>query len=81
MIFFSIGLPSRFAEWCDLLVTRLAEEALGPTHLIAGNNLEEIGLAVVKSQGEHLVIGARQPTASLHGALVDAGMRLYHSTR
>ena len=69
MIFFSIGLPGRFAEWCDLLVSRLAEEALGPTHLIAENNLEEIGLAVVKSQGEHLVIGARQPTAGLLGAL------------
>ena len=69
MIFFSIGLPSRFAEWCDLLASRLAEAALGATDLVSGNTLEEIGLAAVKSHGEHLVIGARQPALGLQGAL------------
>jgi hypothetical protein len=69
MICFSIGLPSRFAEWCDLLASRLAKEALGASDLVSANNLEEIGLAAVKSQGGHLVISARQLTADLQGAL------------
>jgi hypothetical protein len=72
MIFFSIGLPSRFAEWCDLLASRLAKEALGASDLVSANNLEEIGLAAVKSQSEHLVISARQLTADLQGALAAA---------
>jgi hypothetical protein len=69
MIFFSIGLPSRFAEWCDLLASRLTKAALGASDLVSANNLEEIGLAAVKSQGEHLVISARHLTADLQGAL------------
>src|SRR5260221_13495520 len=69
MIFFSIGLPSRFAEWCDLLASRLAAQALGAIDLVGGNTLEEIGLAAVKSQGEHLVISARQPASGLRSAV------------
>jgi len=74
MIFFSIGLPSRFAEACDFLVWHLAEAALGPIQLIGGNTLDEIGLALVKSQSEHLVIAARQPSADLLEALASAGV-------
>jgi hypothetical protein len=69
MIFLSIGLPSRFAEWCDLLASRLMERALGPTELVGANTLEEIGHAAVKSPAEHLLIGARQPAEDLRGAL------------
>jgi hypothetical protein len=29
MILFSIGLPGRFAEWCDAVISRLAQRALG----------------------------------------------------
>src|SRR5579863_1176428 len=72
MIFLSIGLPSRFAEWCDLLASGLLERALGPTDLVSGNTLEDIGLAAVKSQARHLLIGARQPTEGLRGALAAA---------
>jgi hypothetical protein len=72
MIFFSIGLPSRFAEWCDGVATRLVETALGPADLISANTLEEIGLAAVRAHGGHLVIGARQPAEGLRAALTAA---------
>jgi hypothetical protein len=71
MIFFSIGLPSRFAEWCDVVATRLVEMALGPADLVSANNLEEIGLAAVRTHGGHLVVGARQPTEGLRSALTE----------
>lgn len=75
MILLSIGLPSRFAEWCDLLAFRLTERALGRIDLVSGNTLEEIGLAAIKSQAEHLLIGARQPTEDLRSALAAAQCR------
>jgi hypothetical protein len=73
MLFYSIGLPSRFAEWCDLVVLRLAQRVLGSVDLVSGNTLDEVGLAVVGSRCDHLVIGARQPVGSLRAALTAAG--------
>src|ERR1700731_4055312 len=42
MIFFSIGLPSRFAELCDALTARLAQHCLGSVALGSFNSFEDI---------------------------------------
>jgi hypothetical protein len=73
MIFLSIGLPSRFAEWCDQVICALVEAATGRAELASGNTLEEIALALMKSQAPQLVIGARQPTDDLRTLLSQTG--------
>jgi len=75
MILVSIGLPSRFAEWCDDIVCALAQAAGGPLDLASGNTLEEIALAAIRSPTPRLVIGARQPTDELRTALVQVDNR------
>lgn len=75
MIFLSVGLPSRFAEWCDGTICALVQAALGPVDLVSANTFEEMGLAFMKSQAPHLVIGARQPTEELRVALSQMGRR------
>ena len=75
MILLSIGLPSRFAEWCDGIICALVRAAGGPFDLASGNTLEEIALAAIKSPASHLIIGARQPTDELRAALSRAGTR------
>jgi hypothetical protein len=69
MIFFSLGLPGRFADWCDAITARLAERAVGPVELASCNTLEEIGLAAVSAQRDHLIVSARQPSEALRVAL------------
>ena len=71
MLFFSIGLPSRFAEWCDLIVRCLVETVIGEAELISANTLAELGLAAIKSHRDHLVIAARQPAEDLRQALME----------
>jgi hypothetical protein len=75
MILVSIGLPSRFAEWCDDIVCALVQRAGGPLDLASGNTLAEIALAAIRSPTPGLVIGVRQPTDELRTALSQARSR------
>ncbi len=65
MIFFSVGLPGRFAEWCDDVTTRLVAHSLGAVELVALNTLEEIAVAATRTSASHLVASARQPVLRL----------------
>ena len=73
MILLSVGLPSRFAEWCDSVFCALVQAAGGSYDLASGNTLEEIALEAIKSPATRLVIGARQPTDELRASLSRAG--------
>lgn len=75
MIFLSIGLPSRFAEWCDGIICALVHRAMGSVDIASGNTLEDIALASIKSQAPQLVIGARRPADLLRTALLGTGRR------
>jgi hypothetical protein len=46
MIFFSVGLPGCFTEWCDAVIPRLAQCALGSIEVLGINTLEELALAI-----------------------------------
>jgi hypothetical protein len=70
MIFFSIGMPSRFTEWCDALVARLAESSFGTAEYTALNTLEELAAAVLKTRASHLVACSRQPVVRLQTEIV-----------
>jgi hypothetical protein len=73
MIFFSIGLPSRFAELCDALTARLAEHCLGSVASGSFNSFEDIATAVIRSDAAHLVAASRQPVVRLQTEIVGAG--------
>lgn len=75
MIYLSIGLPSRFAEWCDGMICALLQAAGEHFEAVGANTLEEIALAAINSAAPRLVIGARQPTDELRNALIRAGTR------
>jgi len=75
MIFFSVGLPGHFAEWCDAVIARLARHVLGPVEVVSLNTLEELGLAMIRSGASHLVVCSRQPGGALQTALAQAGRR------
>jgi hypothetical protein len=88
MIFFSIGLPGRFADWCDTAIGLLAGH-LGGTVTVSewprlpdmfGYNmissvLDEVALRLIGSSATHLVMGARQPDERLCAALAETSAR------
>jgi hypothetical protein len=75
MIFFSVGLPGRFAEWCDALVSQLARHVLGSVEVLSLNTLEELALAMIRTDASHFVVCSRQPGGGVQTALTQAGKR------
>jgi len=73
MIFFSIGLPSRFAEWCDAFLVQLVERQFGSVQAVALNGLEELAAAVIRAQTANLVVCSRQPVVRLQTEILQAG--------
>jgi hypothetical protein len=73
MILFSIGMPSRFAEWCDVLTARLAQCTFGSVACTALNTLEELATAVLKTQAPCLVACSRHPAVPLQTEIVQGG--------
>jgi hypothetical protein len=75
MIFFCIGFPSRFAEWCDAVTARLVQCALGSTEVVSLNTLEELALAAIRIGVSHLVVCSRHPAGRLATVLAEASTR------
>ena len=87
MIFFSIGLPGRLAEWCDAVLARLAGtdgQAIlttwPPLTRMFGYDeiapvLDQVAVSLIETGATHLVMGARQPDERLRAALVAVNAR------
>jgi len=75
MIFFSVGFPSRFAEWCDAVTSRLVECALGSADVISSNTLEELAIAAIGTGAPHFVVCSRQPAGRVATALAQTNRR------
>jgi hypothetical protein len=71
MIFFSIGLPSPLVEWCDALIVGLMQCIAAPAKVVSANTLEELGLALLKTEASHFVVAARLPSDGLRSALTE----------
>jgi hypothetical protein len=69
MILFSLGIPGRFARWCDAVVARLAHHCVGSTEVVSLNTLEELALALIRTGAMHFVICSLQPTGALLNAI------------
>jgi hypothetical protein len=72
MLYFVIGLPGRFTEWCDAATAEIARRALGPTELVRADRLEEISLWMIRTGASRGVVALRQPGGRLRSALVQA---------
>ena len=73
MLFFVIGLPGRFVEWCEAATVRLVQRAFGPAERISADTLEEITQSVLRSGATHGVVASRDPGFRIRRALVEAG--------
>jgi len=75
MILFSIGLPSPLVEWCDVLIGRLLQSVGTPADVVSANTLEELGLALIKTEASHFVVASRLPNDGLRNALTENDKR------
>jgi hypothetical protein len=82
LIFFSLGLPGRLAEWCDAVLAHLASRLPGEVSLttwppltkMLGYDeiapvLDQVAISLIETSAAHLVMGARQPDERLRAAL------------
>jgi hypothetical protein len=72
MIFFSIGLPSRFAVWCEVILTHLVQDCSGAVEHCSVTSLEDLATAVIRTPASHLVVACRQPVVRLQTAIAQA---------
>jgi hypothetical protein len=73
MIFFSVGLPSRFAELCDTLILGLAERSLGSVTISKINTIDDVARVAISTDAAHVVAVARQPVVRLQTEVVRTG--------
>jgi hypothetical protein len=72
MIFFSIGLPSRFTDLCDAITLHLARRNLGVAEFATLNTPDELAAVVIRTSASHLVVACRQPVVRLQTEIVGA---------
>ncbi|MGH7098246.1 MAG: hypothetical protein ACREE4_11385 [Stellaceae bacterium] len=72
MVFFCIGMPSRFDEWCRAVTARLVERALGPVAETYADTPEQFLSAVLTAEKPYLVAGSSQIVGQLWIALAEA---------
>ncbi|HVC52093.1 MAG TPA: hypothetical protein VND87_08740 [Stellaceae bacterium] len=76
MIFFSIGLPGRFSQWCDAIVARLIESAVGPVMLAPAQSPEVVAFSLLRLTEPHLVVTSRHASEGLRALLSEARGRV-----
>jgi hypothetical protein len=82
LIYFSLGLPGRLAEWCDAVLAYLAGRLPGdvivatwpPLTKMLGYDeitpvLDQVAISLIETSATRLVMGARQPDERLRAAL------------
>src|SRR5947207_2365599 len=75
MVFFVVGIPSRFAEWCVNLTRGLIERVLGPVEVVGADTVEAVGNALIKATTPHLVFWSCYPVGRLRTALAEGTAR------
>src|SRR5437762_14016952 len=75
MILFSVSLPGRFGDWCDHVIARLAETALGSVVSTGANTAEELATVLIDTEGRHFYVGSRHPSRWLRDKLAAANKK------
>ena len=76
MVFFVVGIPSRFAELCVNLTGRLVECALGAVEIVDADTVEAVGTALLKATTPHLVFLSHYPIGRLRTSLAEGTARV-----
>src|SRR6266567_6038119 len=61
MNLFCVSLPGRFGDWCDAVIMRLAQTALGSVAWTGANTAEDLASELIRTEAQHFYVGARQP--------------------
>jgi hypothetical protein len=69
MILFAFAVPGRFGQWCDAIIARLGERALGSLLAIAASGPDDMAVDLIRSEGAHFMIKGPQPGPWLHRVL------------
>jgi len=75
MIFFSVGLPGSFAEWCDAILIELVRRMPGSVESVTANSPENLAASVIKARAANIVCSSRYPNNHLRRILADTGSR------
>ena len=73
MLFFVTGLPGAFADWCEAVVVRLVEQALGPVQVLHADTLAQLALSAIGAGASRAVVSTRHPGGGICGALMQSG--------
>jgi hypothetical protein len=72
MIYLTVGMPSRFSEWCEGLFHALLESnSTEPVNIVNTDSLEGIGRKILTGGSAHVIIVSRQPHAGIEKLLVN----------
>lgn len=61
MVIFAFAVPGRFGEWCDAIIRRLAEKALGTVLPIPAQTPEQLASDLINAEGSHFLVTGPQP--------------------
>ena len=70
MIYCTIGVPSRFSEWCESLLNELVSGPAGRPEQFIADGLDHVGRGLVAHNCLEAIVIARQPQASFSDALM-----------
>ncbi|MGD9617873.1 MAG: hypothetical protein AB7H90_22195 [Alphaproteobacteria bacterium] len=73
MLFFVVGLPGGFTEWCGALTAALAGKPGRPAAPIEAETLQDLAASVIKAGEPHSTIVSCCPGGRLRGALAETG--------
>lgn len=73
MIYCTIGVPSRFSEWCEALLREVVAACSSPPTPFVADSLEQIGHELLVRQGADSIVALRQPQKGALKSLVAAG--------
>jgi hypothetical protein len=72
MIVFSMGLPSRLADWCDAVIAKLIERGSGSVEIVALKTFDDVAAAMIRSSAAHIIGSCRQPVPRLQTEIAGA---------
>jgi hypothetical protein len=73
MIYCTIGVPSRFSEWCEALLQEVVAACRNPPTPFVADSLEQIGHELLVRQGADSIVALRQPLKAALKSLAVAG--------
>lgn len=76
MILFAFAVPGRFGEWCEAVIARLFEAALGPMVAIDANGAEAMAGDLIRAGAAPVFVKGMQPEPWLCRALIATGRPL-----